>query len=245
MAGKIYTSKISTLSYDYMKDGSFNPTSCLRVAQAIAEEWSISSGFYVRDLMKSGRVVMMVDSVCEFGERGLAYEGYVNGEYWPAPPQGRLIVCNYRFTDSKGGLIFSMVNYYMAVDLKERRALYPEDLSTPLTREFSDEPCPVKNPSFEIVHDLKLTEYEKRVVRRNETDVLGHVNNTCYAPFATDTFTGDDFDRGFSRMVIRFLSELRKGEEMSIMKGEDDKRIVVTGIKPSGKTSFETLFERR
>ncbi len=242
---EIFKSKISTLSYDYMKDGSFNPMSCLRVAQAIAEEWGLDRGFFVRDLMKGGRVIMMVDSVCEFGERGLSYEGYVNGEYWANPVQGRLINCSYRFTDSKDRLVFGMINYYMAVDLKERRALYPEDLNTPLTTHFVNEPCPVKDPSFEIVQDLELKEYEKRTVRRNETDVLGHVNNTYYSPFATDTFTGDDFDRGFKRMVIRFLSELRKGEEMTIMKGENDKKIIVNGIKASGKTSFETLFERR
>lgn len=243
MAFEIYKSKISTLSYDYMKDGSMNPASCLRMTQAIGEAWGVDKGFYVRDLMKNGRVLMLADSVCEFGESGQVYEGYVNGEYWANRPMGRLIMCSYRFTDSKGSYLFGMVNYYIVVDLKERKALYPEDLG-PQLREGSDM-CPIKDTSFEIKMDLPLKEYERRIVRRNETDMLGHVNNTCYAPFATDTFSGKDFDRGFKRMVIRYLSELRKGDEMRIMKGENDKKIIVTGVNAEGKNSFEALFERR
>ena len=46
-------------------------------------------------------------------------------------------------------------------------------------------------------------------------------------------------------MVIRYLSELKKGDEMRIMKGENDEKIIVTGVNENGKNSFEALFERR
>jgi len=243
MAYEKYTSQLNALSYDYMKDGSINPTSCLRFTQAIGELWGFDKGFYVRDLMANGRVLMLADSVCEFGNVGNKYEGRVVGEYWPNKAEGRLIKCSYRFTTTSGDLLFAMANYYIVVDLKERKALYPNDLGPDIAEGLEE--CPVENASFNIDVDLPLTEYEKRVIRRGETDVLGHVNNTCYAAFATDTFSGKDFERGFKRMVIRYLAEIKKGEEVSIMKGEDDEKIIVKGINKAGKTSFEILFERR
>ena len=243
MAGTIRRAKINTVSYDYLKSGDLNPVSCLRIAQTIGEAWGVEDGFYVRDLMKRGRVLMMADSVCEFGKRGCEFEGYVNGEYWANDPDGRFIKYNGYFTDSKGDYLFGIVNYFMVVDLKERRALYPKDLGAPL-REGVDR-TPVSDASFKIDTDIPLEFCEKRTVRRGETDALGHVNNSYYAAYAMDNFSDEDMERGFRRMVIRYSAQFRAGDGITLMKGADGRRILVRGINSAGKTGFEVNFERR
>ncbi|MBQ3379320.1 MAG: hypothetical protein IJG50_05565 [Clostridia bacterium] len=243
MAGIIRRAKINTVSFDYFSDGSIKPASCQRIAQSIGEAWGVGDGFYVRDLMKTGRVLMMADTVCEFGTSKKGFESCVNGEYWASDPEGRFIKYNGYFTDSEGEFVFGIINYFMVVDLKEKRALYPKDLGTPL-REGVDR-CPIKDPSFKIDADMPLEFFEKRIVRRGETDALGHVNNSYYAEYALDTFSDEDIRRGFGRMVIRYSAQLRRGDEITIMKGSDEKRIYIKGMNSLGKTGFEAYFERR
>jgi acyl-ACP thioesterase len=90
-------------------------------------------------------------------------------------------------------------------------------------------------------------QYEKieaRVMRPSYIDGLGHVNNARYGEFAYDVLTEPELAQmpGLRRIDLYFISELRKGDTLSVWKATEEGRILVRGIDEAKQgVAFETV----
>lgn len=236
----LFEKDIDMLTFDYFEDSSIKPSSCLRLNQILGEAYGVLIGLSLADLAPYKKGFMLANVVLEIGKKH-KFESSLKGQSWSNGTDKRLLVRSLKFTNNAGDYVFGCTNYFLVVDLEKRKAIWPDDL--PIEFGEYNYNYGVQNPDFMFEIDAPLKEVEKRLIRRSDIDALGHINNSVYASFGTDNFTDEDLKRGISRMVIRFLSEIKHGEIITILRGDTDNKVYFVGQNQNGETNFQILFE--
>ena len=85
------------------------------------------------------------------------------------------------------------------------------------------------SPNFKT--DVLFSDISERRVFPSQLDRLGHVNNVCYGDFAYDTLSEKEIQRlaELKRIDVYFLSEMRKGDQFTLQRADDENRIIIRG----------------
>ena len=240
LAQDYYKKDLDVLNFDYFEDTTIKPSSCLKLNQAIGESYGRLIGLSLDDLAPVNQGFMLANVVVEIGEKH-TFDNSIKGQSWFNGVEGRLFSRSFKFTSNDGDYLFGCTNYFLVVDMEKRKAIWPNDLPIEFP-EFNSE-YGVKNPDYMFEIDAHLKEVEKRLIRRSDLDILGHINNSVYASFGTDNFSDEDLARGINRMVIRFFIEIKRDEIITILRGDKENKIYFVGQNQKGEINFQILFE--
>ncbi|NLN14904.1 MAG: hypothetical protein GX185_04780 [Tissierellia bacterium] len=167
----------------------------------------------------------------------------LKGKTWHSQRRGPFFRREYIFTDEEGQVYFKGASFSVLLDL-EKRTIFRE----------KEAPFYIYPPIEELLIDAKANrrikkdfeEVQRRIAYNSYIDCLGHVNNCRYTEFAYDTFSQEEVRKlkDLKRMEIYFRSELRKGDEFSILKRVEDDNIFIRGDNHNkADTSFEIIFQ--
>lgn len=140
----------------------------------------------------------------------------LNVRVWQSRSYGSVFRRDMVFENKYNEVMFHGFNYTAAFDMENRCIYKGGDL--PFTHpevyeEFTiGERARNENP-------VDYIDVDRRKVYGSCIDGLGHVNNCRYGEFAYDALTEDEQSKQINRMDIRFRSELKKGDVLSMQKG--------------------------
>jgi medium-chain acyl-[acyl-carrier-protein] hydrolase len=138
------------------------------------------------------------------------------------------------FYDEAGQTVFKGSTFSVLIDMEKRTTFRQRELPFALTEpipEFTVEAGPI------FKNSLTYDWLEEREVRHSHIDALGHMNNSRYGEFTYDTLTGEELEGLISlqRMDVYFVSELKSGEKVSLLKAYDGEKILVRGYNDEKK----------
>jgi acyl-ACP thioesterase len=165
---------------------------------------------------------------------------------WMSEQRGPYYRREMEFYTQQGERLICISSYSVLIDLLSRAILRPSALPISLIPPNPVFTIPDITPKL-VVPTLKDHCYDD-IIRQSQIDLLGHVNNSCYADFTFNCLTREELSKGICEMDINFLAELRNGSSFCLFRGEDEDGAIWTkGLeKDSGKTSFTSkirLFE--
>lgn len=145
---------------------------------------------------------------------------------WQSCRRGSIFRRDVIFEDENNEVIFHGFNYTAAFDMKSRSIFRGEEL--PFRQPELYEKFTIKNRAINESSDGFIN-VDERKVYGSCIDGLGHVNNCRYGEFAYDALTSEEQKKEIRRMDICFKSELRKGDELSILKACDGDNVYIRG----------------
>lgn len=164
----------------------------------------------------------------------------LNVEVWQSRSRNAVFRRDMVFLNKYNEVMFHGFNYTAAFDMVSRCVFKGEDL--PFAHPELYEKFTIK----ERVRTKSAVDFKNvdlRKVYGSCIDGLGHVNNCRYGEFAYDALTEEEQSKQIKRLDICFRSELKKGDELSILKAYDSEDIYIRGCNNSkSEISFDFIF---
>lgn len=162
---------------------------------------------------------------------------------WHAARQGIYFRREFIFKDEKGNVVFQGTSFSVLIHVATRQIF--KEATLPFKTMI--EPTPIftveASPRFQAI--LGLTPVGTVVMRPSFIDVLGHVNNLRYGEMAYDALTEIEVKKlkNLARIEINFSSELKKGDLITLQKGQVGNALYVRGYDDAKmKTSFDVRY---
>lgn len=147
---------------------------------------------------------------------------------WHSQHKGPYFRRDFIFRDENGEEYFRGANYSILLDMTSRKIFrkraIPFELDAPYETTVLE-----ASPNFKT--DVLFSDISERRVFPSQLDRLGHVNNVCYGDFAYDTLSEKEIQRlaELKRIDVYFLSEMRKGDQFTLQRADDENRIIIRG----------------
>lgn len=219
--------------------GSLNtikPTAVLDIFQSLAGSHVKLLGLSADKMISSG-YAWVLQSVKYEKIADLKSETYVKGITVPRKPVGVFYDRDYLIQDEKGNVLIKGTSRWVIVNMKtrkielEKRFSYPENefCEQNLQKEFG-------KPDRLRVSETDMVKIGEYAVRKSETDILGHMNNTRYADLIFNYFP-----ESLKSLEIEYVKEIKAGECVSVYKKEDGCKTYVLGLV-NGEKRFVSRF---
>ena len=224
--------------------GRWKPHCFFQAMQTIATNHANHLGLGYHAMMQRDTVWLLARLKLKIIRRPLMGET-ITLQTWPRGLQQKIFFMRDFFLfDEKEEKIAAATSAWLLVHAKERRILKPDPqtlagLPTNSGRLALDE----------TIDKIALPEsmQEQFQVRAgySSIDLMQHVNNTCYIEWASDCFGMETHrSRELESIQINYASEVKPGEEVAILRGQqDDHTAVITGEnRSSGSRAFEVVW---
>ncbi|MCL2588412.1 MAG: thioesterase [Oscillospiraceae bacterium] len=131
---------------------------------------------------------------------------------------------------------------WILADVQDRKIIKPGTIPALVN---TQRPAVVKEIVPEkIKAPAEMVQGMVRPVRYSDTDINGHMNNTKYADVACDVIHYEKMSGKFiSEVQINYLHECWPGDELLILRGEQDGTHYVRGTDADGKVRFEVSMQ--
>lgn len=137
-----------------------------------------------------------------------------------------------------GEIVGEAVTDWIIASIQDRKIIKPS-----LVMEFASSAKPDKTKNInpgKVLLPKNMAPCGIYNVNYSDTDINGHMNNTRYADIACDAAGIAQKDRAYvSEMQIGYLSESFPGEDIVLLKGEDNGYIYISGGGKNGKGKFD------
>ena len=162
---------------------------------------------------------------------------------WHSEKKGPFYRREYIFKNENGETIFKGSSYSILLDVKNRSIFRKKETPFQIGEPLNEFMLENLSASFKEKHIYdKVCE---RIALNSYIDCLGHVNNCRYSEFAYDALSETEVKNleNLKRIDIYFLSELRKNDNFTVLKGYDNNKILVRGHNNNkNDISFDVIF---
>ena len=145
----------------------------------------------------------------------------------------------YQIYSKKGKLLVSACAIWLILNQETRRVVAKPFGNNVFKAERSKDDIAV--PESINLDGFELNEVEKRLVRYNDTDLNGHLNNTKYVVYILDVFDRDFHNsHELKEIQINYEKEIREKQTVTLLKSDKDNKEpvqIVRGLIEEG-TSF-------
>lgn len=130
---------------------------------------------------------------------------------WPGEEKRWMYPQRYEFVSRAGERLVGAASQWVLMDAKTRRLADPTRLPDPVpVVSLPDEP---ELPAKRVIFPKELSMETMRAVKPEETDMNGHMNNSCYLDWAMELLSGDYFENHvLSSLWVEYCLELREGQ---------------------------------
>lgn len=219
--------------------GSLNtikPTAVLDIFQSLAGSHVKLLDLSVDKMISSG-YAWVLQSVKYEKTADIKSETYVKGVTVALKPVGVFYDREYLIRDKNDNVLIKGTSRWVIVNIKTRkielgkRFTYPENelCEQNMQNEFG-KPERLRGSETDMT---KIGEYE---VRKSETDILGHMNNTRYADLIFNFFP-----ESLKSLEIEYVKEIKAGECVSVYKKDDGCKTYLSGFV-NGEKRFVSRF---
>lgn len=214
------------------------PTAVLDIFQSLAGSHVKLLDLSVDKLISSG-YAWVLQSVKYEKTADIKSETCVKGITVPLKPVGVFYDRDYLIQDENGNVLIKGTSRWVIVNIKtrkielEKRFTYPEN-------EFCEQNLHNNfgKPERLRISQTDMTKIGEYEVRKSETDILGHMNNTRYADLIFNFFP-----ESLKSLEIEYVKEIKAGELVSVYQKDDGCKTYVLGAV-NGEKRFVSRFER-
>ena len=149
----------------------------------------------------------------------------------------------YQIFDKKGRLLVSASTIWLVLNAETRRVV---------TKPFGEHDFKAESSKYDIPlpeaisFEEELTKVEDRLVRYNDTDLNGHLNNTKYVDFILDTNNREFYNNHLLKEItISYDKEIRENQVVSIYRNNDKLNQIIRGkIEESTSFTSRLIFQK-
>lgn len=198
-----------------------NPTGILDLLQTIAGLHAKQLGFSMQDLIKRG-YCWVLESVYYKKYADIPEQTQVTVTTAPIKPNRAFYLRDYTITDEKGKILVTATARWLVVNTQTKRidtsGVVDYNLNLPEQSAFA--------PYSRIKIDFTTAEtIGTYTVRKSDTDILSHMNNTRYADVIFEFYP-----HNINCLQIEYIRECKCGEQITVKRLLTDQAIYLAGF---------------
>jgi len=184
------------------------------------------------DLIENNQVWVLTGITVQLSQTPF-WEDSIKVKTWARGTDRLFALRDFTFFNAKNEKFINAKSHWIVVNVETKR---PQRLDPFLNKMPLVEEKAIEETFHSVCNFTESVLLEHRKVRVSDVDVYGHMNNTRYIEWVTDTFSSDDYaNLNISFLEVHFLKEALPDSDLTIWKQQKDNMLYFAIKDKSGK----------